>query len=254
MFGKKARSLEARSEGRLNPPNMKRLFRFSIRTLLVVLTALAVWLGIQVNRARNVRLAVEAVEDVGGVVRYVHERTKSGTIDPNAKLPGPAWLRELIGDEYFVEVAIAGFGQNRITNDELKQVCKCLENLQHLECFVVRNCSSLSDISALHKLSGLQLLILENCTRISDFGPLTELTNLQTVHLVRCPHLSDANDLQRLTNLQELYFDKCDNLTEISALQHLTNLRQLDLRRTNVTQEEINELKKQLPNCKIITN
>ncbi len=83
-------------------------FRYSLRTFLVILTLFAVWLGVQVHRARQTRLAIDAIEELRGQINYVHERITSGGFgfDSSAKLPGPAWLRELIGNEYFLDVSI----------------------------------------------------------------------------------------------------------------------------------------------------
>src|SRR6476659_4651164 len=89
-----------------------RWFRFSLRTLLLLITALCVWLGIQVNAARRQREAVAAILKAGGRVHYDYEivpqpwppktlQTGIYGIDPQAKLPGPAWLRQGIGDDSF---------------------------------------------------------------------------------------------------------------------------------------------------------
>jgi len=48
----------------------RRWFQYSLRSFLVVLTALAVWLGIVVNSAREQREAVKAIEALGGQVLY----------------------------------------------------------------------------------------------------------------------------------------------------------------------------------------
>ena len=48
----------------------RRWFQYSLRSFLVLLTALAVWLGIVVNRAREQREAVKAIEALGGIVHY----------------------------------------------------------------------------------------------------------------------------------------------------------------------------------------
>ena len=84
-----------------------RWLRFSLRSLLVVMTVLCVWLGIQVNAARRQKQAVEAILKAGGSVGSLTElRPDEGPIfgmfncDRNAPIPGPAWLRKLIGDDY----------------------------------------------------------------------------------------------------------------------------------------------------------
>jgi hypothetical protein len=85
-------------------------FQYSLRSFLVVLTAAAVWLGVVVNRAREQREAVRAIEASGGTVLY----DWSNEIPPGTfliypppvdeKPRGPAWLRRIIGDDFFQEV------------------------------------------------------------------------------------------------------------------------------------------------------
>ena len=75
----------------------RRWFQFSLRTLLVAVAVVAVRLALTANAARKQRAAVAAIEALGGSVRYEHEQN-SPSLEP---LPGPKWLRELVGEEYF---------------------------------------------------------------------------------------------------------------------------------------------------------
>ena len=95
--------------------SIRRYLAFSLRTLFIALTAFAVWLGVIVHRAREEREAVKAIEALNGMVRYdwqPHATRLEGAGAPageiyyprenaNAGPGGPAWLRRLIGDEYF---------------------------------------------------------------------------------------------------------------------------------------------------------
>jgi hypothetical protein len=71
----------------------RRWLQFSLRTLLVAVTLLAVWLGLWTDRARRQRVAVQRVRELGGDIRYDYENQKGG------QPPGPEWLRRLLGDE-----------------------------------------------------------------------------------------------------------------------------------------------------------
>jgi hypothetical protein len=79
----------------------RRWFQYSLRSFLVVVTALAVWLGVVVNRAREQREAVKAIEALGGDVIYEGE-------DPfaDAEPSGPAWLRRVVGNDFFDAVDV----------------------------------------------------------------------------------------------------------------------------------------------------
>src|SRR5262245_8259132 len=95
---------------------MKRWLRFSLRTMLVLITALCIWLGFQVNAARRQREAVTAILNAGGIVAYdyqvVSRRQRTSlapgisswqdySFDSGRATPGPKWLRQYIGDDYF---------------------------------------------------------------------------------------------------------------------------------------------------------
>ena len=65
------------------------------------MTALAVWLGVVVNRATEQREAVEAIEALGGYVIYDWQAPSSDA----EQLAGPAWLRRAVGDDFFRTLA-----------------------------------------------------------------------------------------------------------------------------------------------------
>jgi hypothetical protein len=70
-------------------------FRYSLRIVLVLLTGLCVWLGLVSSRARQQRLATEQLKKLNATVVY----------DTRAEeLAVPAWIRNLLGDDYFVTV------------------------------------------------------------------------------------------------------------------------------------------------------
>ena len=61
------------------------------------------WLETEMKQARKQRAAVDWIEKAGGSVFYDYQPDPSGDI-PAAKPPGPAWLRKLLGDDYFADV------------------------------------------------------------------------------------------------------------------------------------------------------
>lgn len=86
-----------------------RWLRFSLRTLLVLMTVLCIWLGFKVNAARRQKEAVEAILKAGGTVFYDYQMIPFASpsvafnfkVDPNAVPNGPAWLRKVVGEDYF---------------------------------------------------------------------------------------------------------------------------------------------------------
>ena len=100
----------------------RRYLTFSLRTLFVLLTALAVWLGVVVNRAHQEREAVKAIQAISGKCIYYWELEQY--FDLVKKSPGGStWLRRTIGDDFFDDVAVVYFASER----------DCIEGIPHLQ-------------------------------------------------------------------------------------------------------------------------
>ena len=130
----------------------RRFFRYSLRTLMIVVTVFCIWLGITAKRARDQRQALEAILAAGGMILYDYQRTNS---DP----PGPEWLRRIIGDEYFFTIGYVDFSGSKVNDASLAAVVKCLTSVKYLSLF---------------------------STEVTDAGlkNLKELTNLRIVHII----------------------------------------------------------------------
>src|SRR5438552_1945508 len=81
--------------------NRRRLFQISLRTLLGLITVAAIWLGYITHRAREQKVAVARIKELGGRVVYDYQAANTAA---NATPPGWPWLRRLVGDEYFQDV------------------------------------------------------------------------------------------------------------------------------------------------------
>ena len=82
-------------------------FQFSILSLLVLTVVVAVpfsWLKTEMNAARRQRETVEWIKNAGGEVVMTSIRSTRPCYTPGAKPPGPAWLRNLLGDDVFADV------------------------------------------------------------------------------------------------------------------------------------------------------
>ena len=208
--------------------------RFSLGTFLLLITLLCIWMAVLVNRAQRVRCVIDIVEEMGGQITFLHQKTKSGGFIPDSQVPGPAWLHRLVGSEYFVDVARIlfpddPFKDTLVTDKDLERLCKRARGLSNLEALSIGNCEELSNITALKGLCKLQRLHLFNCNQISDINALRNLRNLKLLELSGAANLSDFNVLQDLTGLTELYLSDCGRLADISPIQSLINLEQLSL-------------------------
>lgn len=87
--------------------------RYSLRVFLLLLTAISIWLGVRANAANAQRRAVEVISRAGGDVLMDWQMQPYGPLGPDGTpdyykilrnpdaIPGPDWLRRLVGDDYF---------------------------------------------------------------------------------------------------------------------------------------------------------
>jgi hypothetical protein len=115
----------------------RRWLQYSLRSFLVVLTAFAIWLGVAVNRAREQREAVKAVEAMGGVVLYDWHISQIGNA-PAWEPQGPVWLRLFIGNEYFQKVEqVYLMGASAPTNDTIQKLILQCRRLRGLKAVII---------------------------------------------------------------------------------------------------------------------
>lgn len=85
-------------------------FQFSLRALFVLVTVCAVacsWLAVRLLQLERQRQAIAAVEKSGGYVFYDYQISRYVLIDSpdwENPPPGPKWLRDLLGDDFFARV------------------------------------------------------------------------------------------------------------------------------------------------------
>lgn len=95
----------------------------SLSTLVMLIAIAAV--VVLVDRARLQRAAVNRVHDLGGWYMYEH------LLEEPAEPPGPGWLREISGDEYFLKVVGVSLSDTRVGDDDLALLAG-LPGLKHL--------------------------------------------------------------------------------------------------------------------------
>jgi hypothetical protein len=218
------------------PKRKRRWFQYSLGTLLVFVTVCAIpcsWFAVKMRQAEREREAATAIEKLGGAVRW----------DEKA-LGWPAWVRKLLGDDFFNSVVAVNLAGRPVTDAGLKHL-KALSQLQHLNLAL----TSITDtgLEDLNQFSGLHDLILEG-TEVTDAGMkhLNGLNQLQYLDLVRTL-ITDAGleDLKGFSRLIDLRLGG----TRVSngALEHLKGLNQLhelSLALTNVSDAGLEHLKR----------
>jgi hypothetical protein len=161
-----------------------RWFRIRLRTLLLALTAAAVWLGVETNRARNQRQAVAIVQRLEGHIYYDYQWDMHTdfqgipTRRVGAAPPGPAWLRELVGEDLLVRVT----GVSVPTAGDNLKFLKLLPKLHLLS--VEKSTVTDDGLDAIENQTSLRYLWLED-TGISDAGlaHLRRMKSLQRLYL-----------------------------------------------------------------------
>ena len=235
------------------------VLRFSLRALLIALTAICIWLGVKVNHARNNRQAIDAARSMGAFIEYAHQFPKGygkpgSRRDGNAQPPGPAWLRNLVGDEYFVSVVGLQFLKETPADDDLAKLSP-LTDLRFLS-FQSRSPerltgSGLSHLRAMQKLRTLDF----NGQHITD-DALRHLRPLQQLNFVSL-HNTKVTDAG-MVHLKEL-----KNLTAVSVsstavsdlgllrLKDVPKLSNIIARNTTITDAGVEQLKAISPHCKV---
>jgi Leucine-rich repeat (LRR) protein len=227
-----------------------RWLRFSLRTLLVLVTIFSVWLGVLSYRVQKMNLAIAAIRAAHGGISY---ECKYGVGNGNRSAqapPGPDWLRELVGVGFFVDVYTVDFRYIHVRPEQLLplQSFPCLQQLNLCE-------TPQKDLSPLANLTTLTWLNLY-LTSVDDdqVRHLANLAELTDLNLSRTP-ISDAG-LVHLSKLHKLESLGLAN-TKISdkGLLHLcglTRLKRLNLSGTQVTEEATRLFQQTLPNCVVV--
>ena len=247
---------------------MRRL-RFSLRILLVLVAVFAILLAIGGKRmldARKQRQLITLIQSYGGENHHDfnfkngQERTiRFPNTDFSPTLPGPDWLRNRIGDEYFVNVAEAFFDKpsHRVLDDAM--FLEFAESVRSHDLSRPRGLvfadlpitdAGLEGLSTFPDITSLHIL---NCPNVTDEGLkcIEPLSNLRRLNLSGSgitdqglTHLSDLVELRELSLKRTAISD--DGLSHLSEL---ANLEWLSLSNTSVTNDAINALRKRLPKC-----
>jgi hypothetical protein len=248
----------------------RRWLRFSLRTFLLVVTALCIWLGVKVNQARRQKEAVAALKSLGMHFYYAHQRDDSYPhgIAPGRELDVPEWLDKLAGYDFFRTV-ISVQGSSPVFDDDLAH----LAGLPYIErLYVTGYGSNVSDweLDQLRRpdrviapgtrgnnVSDAGLAHLRRPDRLVTFGASDTLvgdgfvkrlqgaTRLESLEL-RWSRITDEGLLaiRNLTKLKQLYLWGT-KITDggMEALRTMTALERLELEGTDITDAGLIHLK-----------
>ena len=160
---------------------------------MVLVLIFAVFLGWRVNKARQQRRAVAAVQEYGGWVHFDYEFV-NGKLTPGQEPWAPQWLRRMLGDEYFREVSYVSLvydsqGGKRVEIANFKPCDKLLEQLATqtgLRQLLMRSTQATDEgLKHVGRMAALEKLYIWDATSITDAGVahLAGLKNLAIIHI-----------------------------------------------------------------------
>ena len=194
----------------------RRILRFSVRGLFVLVSVVAIWIARMANEARHQRHVVEVVVNLGAEVTYDYQLDASFEMLKNARMPGPEWLRDWIGEDFFINVSHISFFGKGICDAQFE--------------------SMVDDLARLRKLRGIDFWDSD----VSD--DTLELVGIRfrSLYWLDVPSKKITDDglihLRTLTDLQHLgLFDSNINGTGIAHLSALPSLERLYLQRAKLT-------------------
>jgi uncharacterized protein YjbI with pentapeptide repeats len=220
----------------------RRYLQFSLRSLFVLTTLCAMWLGYLSKRAHDQRVAVKRILELGGSLAYDFKFDAAGKPVKNPARPGWPWLRRLVGDEYFQEVVRVNLDKTDVSDADLQLIGR----LKHLS-FLSLNHTKVSDagLSHIRRLCGLRDLGLME-TKITGAGlrHVKDFENLEGLNLSRTA--VDDQGVKYIGNLSRLerldLWETSVTSKGVASLTRLTNLDFLSLRYTHVDDSAISHL------------
>ena len=117
------------------PKPRPRWYQYTLRTLLIVVTLAGCgfgWLGLKVREARQQQADIAAIEELGGRVAFDDEVDSQGNSVPNAKPPGPVWLRAVLGDNFLRSVYSVDIEGQSLSDADLEHI-RGLTTLKRLD-------------------------------------------------------------------------------------------------------------------------
>jgi hypothetical protein len=213
-------------------------FQFRLRSLLVLTLAVALacsWLKVEIESARQQREIVAELHEWNGFVFYDYEYN-GPAVNPPIAPPRPAWLRRVVGDDFFASTACIVFFLAEPTD-------KFSVHLEDLPCVASgtgeRNARPVEKgFTLLDFIQSAQSLCIVD-TQVADelLERIAKLDCVQELHLGGAP-VTDAGmtHLESLAQLERFSVGST-RLTDASLrhLARLRHLRALNLTSINVT-------------------
>ena len=103
----------------MNAKPKHRWYQYSLRTLVLVMLSASIgmsWVAVKLQKARRQQEAVREIKKLGGWFSYDYQVDASGQTIDDAQPPGPAWIRNLLGENVLGKVIVANFHNTEVTD------------------------------------------------------------------------------------------------------------------------------------------
>ncbi len=234
-----------------------RWYQYSLRTLFVltlIVSLLMSWHATKMKRATAQKNAVEAILAAGGTVEYDYQFDEQGISIKGATGRRPAWLRDLLGPDYFDTVAhvtvksaegMAGVNglarlrslsiYGREDDEDPMSLLRELEGLEELNVSARVSAEGFEHIGRLKHLRRLTLELPESASEPMPESRLAALRSCPALHELSLGagdlSVGELRQIEALSQLEKL------TLCNISPMSHplvfhikqLTALRELRL-------------------------
>jgi hypothetical protein len=167
--------------------------RFSLRTLLMVVTILGIWLGLRVNASRRQSQAVAELLNMGCDVKYDFEATSNGESIVGAVSPVPKWIISRTGPDLFHDISYVnlqyGDSDGRPVASRCTDLAYALDQVSLLprpRHLVLTDQGDDEALALVGKLTSLELLAIWGNDTITDAG-IQKLTSLHRLRELRIP-------------------------------------------------------------------
>lgn len=266
---------------------MRRFLRFRLRTLLIAVTALSIYLGWHVHSAETQRNALDGIHNLGGWAYYDFQIVND-QFDPKSKSWVPEWLRRKLGNDFFHDVVHVNMvynddGPHRLENNQTSDAAlSIIGRLPNVR--LVGLSGGQATDSGLHELSKvkqLRRLLMWDAAQVTDEG-IKQLRNLPHLKYVHCSnaqltdeslrtfatmkqldglslqgnHFTDRGVayLTGLRKLKELWIGLGPTQITDAGLKHLEKLsalKVLDVQQASITLDGLTHLVEARPNLTV---
>ena len=218
-------------------------FQFSIRSLLLLTVAVAIpfsWLAVEVKRAREQREAVEAIGTLGGRTGFGREECD---LSGKVKLPVPLWLRNVLGDDFFLSIQSVSFRGTQVRDEDIACLRQDFNSLPKLRCLELRN-TNITDNGLQYLYNAKSLDFLAVChSGITNDGlkHLNLFPLLRSLEINDLPITDEGLDLVcNFPNIQELGMGETRITGQgLRHLARLPRLKYLNVQNNQLSDEDI---------------